>query len=202
MGQKECSACSLESRHTRHTACWSSRQKSFSFSLWALQTASPPDEDLGLRSCWKVSHMFFKARFNVGSFTVEISLHMGHSWIPLLSQNAWMQSEQMLWLQGRRTGFTKKSKHTGQVKSTSVKPSDAILHATLSGLQLHIHAQQKHTYRVWAKQMRCLSLYPEGGARLCTEKCASFCTMQINRILEVSRCGNLFISTQGSIFFY
>lgn len=122
-GQNLWLLCVLESRHTKHTGCWSSRQKSLSFSLWRWQT----DEDLSLLSCKKLSHRFFRTRFNGGSSLEDLLLQTGQSLDPLFSQNVWIQSLQKLWLQDNTTGSLKTSQHTGQEKSSSEKHLDTIL---------------------------------------------------------------------------
>ena len=106
--------CCFESRHTTHTGCLSSRQKSLSFSLCRMQSTSDPAEALWLFSCKKFSHRFFKTTFERGCSRDDLLLQTGHSLDPLVSQYCCRQALQKLWLHDRRTGSLKMSVHTGQ----------------------------------------------------------------------------------------
>lgn len=68
--------CSFESRHTRHTSCWSSWQNSLSLSPWRLQSAP-----LWPLSCKNVSHRFLNARLVGGSSLDDLLLRLDILWI-------------------------------------------------------------------------------------------------------------------------
>ncbi len=108
-------SCCSEVKHTKHTGCLSSRQKSLSFSLCKLQISSDPDEQLSFLSFRNDSHKFFNARLYGGWSLEDLLLQTGHSWVFLVLQNCWRHSLQKLWLHDKRTGVLKISQHTGQL---------------------------------------------------------------------------------------
>ena len=116
-GIKLCFLCFCESRQIRQTSCWSSWQKSFSFSLCRLQMSL--EFALWLLSCLNASDRFLSARLRGGSPIGKISLQTGHEWSLLCLHHSWRQDLQKLWPQNNTTGSLKISQHTGQVHSTS-----------------------------------------------------------------------------------
>lgn len=98
--------------------CWSSRQKSFSFSPCRLQFSFSSSSELCLLTCMKASQTFFRAKFE-GTLDLEaFFLHTGHSRIPE-SQQRFRQPRQKLWLHDSKTGSVKMSQHIGHVRSSS-----------------------------------------------------------------------------------
>ena len=132
---------SFESRHTRHTSCWSSWQNSLSLSPWRLQSAP-----LWPLSCKNVSHRFFNARLVGGSSFDDLLLQTGHSLDILVFQNCCRQSLQTLWLHERTTGSLKMSQHTGQEKSSSEKGFDAIVLLPVDSLLQRVLTQFALTF--------------------------------------------------------
>ena len=118
-GTQLCFLCFSESRQIRQTSCWSSWQKSFSFSLCRLQSSSDAESALWLLSCLKASDRFLSARLRGGSPMGKISLQTGHVCCVLFLHHSWRQDLQKLWPHSKRTGSLKISQHTGQVHSTS-----------------------------------------------------------------------------------
>ncbi len=69
--------CFCEVKHTTHTGCLSSRQKSLSFSLCKLQISSDPDERLSFLSFRNDSHKFFNTRLHGGLSLEDLLLQTG-----------------------------------------------------------------------------------------------------------------------------
>ena len=118
-GTQLCFLCFCESRQIRQMSCWSSWQKSLSFSPCRLQSSSDAESALWLLSCLKASDRFLSARLRGGSPIGKISLQTGHVCCVLFLHQSRRQDLQKLWPHSKRTGSVKISQHTGQVHSTS-----------------------------------------------------------------------------------
>lgn len=129
--------------------CWSSRQKSFSFSPCRLQFSFSSSSELCLLTCMKASQTFFRAKFE-GMLDLEaFFLHTGHSRIPE-SQQRFRQPRQKLWLHDSKTGSVKMSQHIGHVRSSSgsdmviTKSTDSKQNASFGSSLIWFHCQ-KHS---------------------------------------------------------
>lgn len=132
MGTQLCFLCFCASLQITQMSCWSSWQKSFSFSLWTLQWSRGLEVVLLFFSCLKVSERFLRARLGGGLAIGNISLHTGHVWCLLCLHHSWRQCLQKLWPHSKRTGSLNISQHTGQVQSASdCDTLDAILSSLL-----------------------------------------------------------------------
>lgn len=114
------SVCLFESRQTRHTGWWWSRQKRLNFSECRLQRFSRPAATLWTVSSTMDSHRFFNARLRGGLQHESILLQTGHS-CGLFLHHSCRHALHKLWLHDKITGCLKMSRQTGQVSSSTEK---------------------------------------------------------------------------------
>lgn len=105
--------CVSECKQTKHTSCWSFRQKSFNVSERSWQSSPDSDEALSGLFNKKSSHTFFSARFWGGSNNEDSLLHTGHS-VGFPANHLCQQALQKLWPHNSRTGCWKISWQIGQ----------------------------------------------------------------------------------------